>query len=132
MSDREKRLLAGLRKAIEKLSDHYRSPRALEADMDILALALTRLPERLTHVSRDDAAFTLSDVIEQHVEHGNVSAGALDAVENLEELTQVADYDVPAEDRFAERVGEKISVLKAELESLLAKFEDEQCNGSRD
>lgn len=122
MTERERRLVEELRNAIEKLSGRYHSPRALEADMDILAASLSSLPERLTDIPRDEALFTLSDVIERYVEHGSLSASALDAVENLEELTQIADYDLPDEDRFARLVAEEIDVLKVELENLLAKI----------
>jgi hypothetical protein len=122
MTGREQRKLDVARSAADDLSSHYTSPRALEGDLDILASALRDLPRRLTRIPRPDAT-GLCDILECYAEAHLVTKDALAACTALQELTDIADYDVPDMDEFAANAEDHISDLKDQLEQLFTTLE---------
>jgi hypothetical protein len=123
MTKREQRKLDVARSAAEDLSWHYTSPRALEGDLDILASALRDLPRRLTRIPRPDAT-GLCDIVQCYAEAKLITDNALEACTALQELTDIADYDVPDMDEFAANAEDHISDLKDQLEQLFTTLEN--------
>jgi hypothetical protein len=124
MSNRDLKKIEAAREAAAELSWHYTSPRTLEADLDILASALRKLPRKLTGIPKDaDEVFGLCDILGQLHEARLVSADALSSCSDLEELTDVADYDMGDPEDFATEAENHINDLKAELEKLLETLE---------
>jgi hypothetical protein len=118
--------LEDARKALEDLSHGYKGPHPLQADLDFLASRLRKLPSRLTKVTFDPDVFALRDIIDHYAAKNLVSAKAAEACLNLEELADLADYDMPfEEEEFSENVAEQIDVLGDELTKLFTKIEDE-------
>jgi hypothetical protein len=107
---------------MDDLSWHYTSPRALEGDLEILAAALRELPRRLTEIPRPEAA-GLCDILQDYVAAHLLDDDAVDACTALQELTDIADYDIPDLDDFADNVEEHLSDLRDQLEKLFANLE---------
>lgn len=124
MRKRNERKLAVAREAIEDLSAHDTSPRALEADLDILASALHDLPRRLTRIQRASSTVALCDILQEYVKAKLVSDHAVKACKALEELTDIADYDVPDQDEFATSAEGHITDLTDELKKLFDILEE--------
>lgn len=130
MSSRESRRIDEAREALNELSEHYTNPRKLEADLDILFSALLKLPKRLVKAASDDDSqmFGLCDLLDQYAENDLIPDSAVKSCQELDELTQVADYDVPDEEEFAEKAEAHVSVIRDELDKLFVKLEEEITN----
>lgn len=121
-SDSDK--IAAARKAAEELSQEYDSPRSLEADLDILASALRNLPREITGLAEDaEEAFGLCEVLSRLSDADLLSDTVVTSCGELEELTDLADYDMGDPEKFAARAEGHITDLQSELEKLFDKLE---------
>ena len=125
MPSRELRRIAAARTAVDDLSEEYTSPRTLEADLDVVFSAFLRLPpESLGLTPQDAPVLALCDLLEEYSDRRLVSEGAVESCHKLEELTQIADYDVSDEEKFSEQAGKYVAVIKEELEKFLTNLEN--------
>jgi hypothetical protein len=126
MPTRTLKLLQAAQEALEKVSDTYRNPHMLEADLDILGSALRKLPPKLTRLPKEATqVFGLCDILYHYSKLGLLTSDAVESCEALRELAEESDYDVTDEEKFEEKVAEEIATLKDALGKMLTKLEDE-------
>lgn len=108
--------------ASEALSEEYGNPRRVETNMDILSGALMDLG-LVKFTSHQREKFGLCSVLQKFVAEGLIDHSAVTCCKSIEELIQVADYDISDEAQFAEDVASEIEVLKEELDNAFNGFE---------
>jgi hypothetical protein len=114
--------LDAARCASDALAEEHGNPRDVETNMHILARALMDLGV-IEFTQHQREKFGLRSVLQKFVVEGLIDRSAVTCCSGMEELIQVADYDITDEDQFAEDIASEIGVLQEELDNAFNRFE---------